>query len=98
MFQNYHDGLANCKVYGPPDFFITFTCNPGWPEIIESFLSLVTTDRSDIIVRVFHLKLDDILDDIRSGKIFGPFITGNFFMVSFLFFFVHKKLKKSIIT
>jgi hypothetical protein len=68
MFQNYHDGLANCKVYGPPDFFITFTCNPGWPEIIESFLSLVTTDRSDIIVRVFHLKLDDILDDIRSGK------------------------------
>jgi hypothetical protein len=29
MFQNYHDGLAICRVYGPPDFFVTFTCNPN---------------------------------------------------------------------
>jgi hypothetical protein len=33
MFQNCHDGLAICGVYGPPDFFVTFTCNPNWPEI-----------------------------------------------------------------
>lgn len=28
MIQNYHDGIAICRVYGPPDLFITFTCNP----------------------------------------------------------------------
>jgi hypothetical protein len=79
MFQNYHDGLAICRVYGPPDFFITFTCNTEWPEITESFFEPGQTapDRSDIIVRVFHLKLDDILDDIKSGKIFGSFIAGS---------------------
>jgi hypothetical protein len=37
MFQNYHDGLAICRVHGPPDFFVTFTCNPGWLEIVDNF-------------------------------------------------------------
>jgi len=26
--QNFHDGIAICRAYGPPDLFITFTCNP----------------------------------------------------------------------
>jgi hypothetical protein len=26
--QNYHDDIAICRVYRPPDLFITFTCNP----------------------------------------------------------------------
>jgi hypothetical protein len=33
-------------------------------------------DRSDVIVRVFHLKLDDLLDDIQSRTIFGPLMAG----------------------
>jgi hypothetical protein len=37
IFQNYHDGLAICRVHGPPDFFVTFTCNLGWSEIVEIF-------------------------------------------------------------
>jgi hypothetical protein len=28
VLQNYHDGIAICCVYGPPDLFIIFTCNP----------------------------------------------------------------------
>ncbi|AQK72025.1 Retrotransposon-like protein [Zea mays] len=36
MIQNYHDSIAICRVHGPPDFFVTFTCNAKWPEIIES--------------------------------------------------------------
>jgi hypothetical protein len=36
MIQNYHDSIAICRVHGPPDFFITFTCNANWPEIQES--------------------------------------------------------------
>jgi hypothetical protein len=31
---------------------------------------------SDGVVRVFHSKLDDLLDDIRSGTIFGPLVAG----------------------
>nr|KAJ0184525.1 hypothetical protein LSAT_V11C900487400 [Lactuca sativa] len=33
MLQNYLDAMSLCKWFGYPDFFITFTCNPKWPEI-----------------------------------------------------------------
>lgn len=29
-------------------------------------------DRPDIIVRVFHMKLQELLQDISSGVVFGP--------------------------
>lgn len=38
MLQNYYDGMAICSKFGPPDFFVTFTCNPKWPEIAEGLL------------------------------------------------------------
>jgi hypothetical protein len=79
MIQNYHDGIAICRVYGPPDFFTTFTCNPKWPEISEA-LSLEPgqkpTDRADIVVRVYNMKLEELLADIRSGSVFGPVNAG----------------------
>jgi hypothetical protein len=78
MFQTYHDGLAVCRVYGPPDFFVTFTCNPNWSKITEGLFEPRQTppDRSDVIVRVYHIKLNELLHDIRSGIIFGPCIAG----------------------
>jgi hypothetical protein len=73
IIQNYHDGIAICRVYGPPDLFITFTCNPKWPEITLAILNgQQPNDRPDIIVRVFHMKLQQLLNDIRSSAIFGP--------------------------
>ena len=64
--QNYHDGIAICRVYGPPHLFITFTCNPKWPEITLAILEgQQPNDRPDIIVRVFHMKLQQLLNDIR---------------------------------
>ncbi|CAA7061607.1 unnamed protein product [Microthlaspi erraticum] len=33
MQQQYYDAMATCKHFGFPDLFITFTCNPKWPEI-----------------------------------------------------------------
>ncbi|KAL8470461.1 hypothetical protein ACS0TY_033083 [Phlomoides rotata] len=33
MKQNFQDAMAICKWYSYPDLFITFTCNPKWPEI-----------------------------------------------------------------
>lgn len=74
MLQNYHDGIAICREYGPPDFFITFTCNPKWPEIAQGILEAgqKPNDRADIIVRVFNMKLEELLDDIQHGQVFGP--------------------------
>jgi hypothetical protein len=73
MIQNYHDGIAICHVYGAPDLFITFTCNKNWPEITIALLEgEQANDRVDIIVHVFHMKLEQLLDDLQSGKIFGP--------------------------
>ena len=31
MYSHYLDALAICRVHGNPSFFITFTCNTGWP-------------------------------------------------------------------
>ncbi|XP_052620957.1 uncharacterized protein LOC111898317 [Lactuca sativa] len=62
-----------CKWFGYPDFFITFTCNPKWPEI-KRFLtdtSLQPEDRPDILCRLFKIKLDAFIKDLRDNQIFG---------------------------
>jgi hypothetical protein len=73
--QNYHDGMAICREYGAPDLFITFTCNPKWEEI-RDMLSYengqLHTDRPDLVTRVFNMKFDDFLTDMKSGELFGP--------------------------
>jgi hypothetical protein len=59
MIQNYHHSIAICRVFRPPDFFFTFTCNPKWPEIVNSFYDaeLKACDKLDVIVKVYHIKL-----------------------------------------
>ena len=29
----FQDGMAICREFHKPDYFITMTCNPHWPEI-----------------------------------------------------------------
>jgi hypothetical protein len=67
MIQNYLDSIAICRVHGPPDFFVTFTCNANWPEILDSMFERRQSppDRSDIIVQVYHMKLEDLMHDIK---------------------------------
>ena len=71
--QLYLDAMALPKKFGKPDLFLTFTCNPDWPEI-RAALPPQSHWRfhSDIIARVFALKLKALIDDIQSGQIFGP--------------------------
>jgi hypothetical protein len=80
MIQNYHDSIAICRVFGPPDFFFTFTCNPNRPEIANSYHDATQrpSDKSDVIVRVYHMKLEELIQDIKSGKLFGPCNVGTF--------------------
>ncbi|XP_019153444.1 PREDICTED: uncharacterized protein LOC109149907 [Ipomoea nil] len=73
MVQNYQDAMAICRWIGYPSLFITFTCNPNWPEI-ERFLQpikLKAEDRPDIISRVFKMKLNALIKDIQKENIFG---------------------------
>lgn len=79
MIQNYHDGIAICRVYGPPDFFTTFTCNSKWPEISEALVfepGQKSTDRADIVVRAYNMKLEELLEDTKKGVVFGPIDAG----------------------
>ena len=78
MVQNYHDGMAICRVFGPPDFFVTFTCDVNWPEISLGILEhgQKPSDRADIVVRVYNMKLEEMLSDIKDGKAFGPVVAG----------------------
>ena len=60
MDQLYFDGMAICSHVGFPNLFITLTCNPNWPEIrrLLSPLNLKSTDRPDIVSRIFRLKYE----------------------------------------
>nr|KAJ0200997.1 hypothetical protein LSAT_V11C600334260 [Lactuca sativa] len=73
MMQNYLDAMSLCKWFGYPNFFITFTCNPKWPEL-QRFLKdtpLHPEDRPDILCRLFKIKLDAFIKDLRENEIFG---------------------------
>ena len=68
----FQDAMAICREYHKPDFFITMTCNPRWTEITEELREGETVDdRPDLVARVFKLKKDQLIKDIRSRKVFG---------------------------
>ncbi|XP_060845835.1 uncharacterized protein LOC132925455 [Rhopalosiphum padi] len=61
----YHDAMTIVRKYGKPDLFITFTCNPRWPEITQNVGRWsAPNDRPDLIARVFHAKLKALMRDI----------------------------------
>ncbi|XP_071740486.1 uncharacterized protein [Rutidosis leptorrhynchoides] len=73
MMQNYLDAMAIVRHFGYPDLFITFTCNPKWPEIAR-FLNnkqLNPEDRPDILCRLFKIKLDSMIKDLKKEHVFG---------------------------
>ncbi|GJS88090.1 DNA helicase [Tanacetum coccineum] len=74
MYSHYLDALAICRVHGNPSFFITFTCNVKWPEITEymaEYPQLTTTDRADIVDRVFEMKIHQFIHYLRDAQPFG---------------------------
>ena len=79
MKQNYMDAMALCRWYGCPDLFITVTCNPNWPEIARYMRehNLSATDRPDVLTRVFKMKLDQLMHDLKELRLFGRVQAGN---------------------
>lgn len=79
LYQNYLDSVALCRRYGCPDLSITFTSNPLWSEVTDAlaFISRQhSSDRPDIVNRVFHIKLQLFMYDIIKKKFFGPITAG----------------------
>ncbi|GBM15167.1 hypothetical protein AVEN_39084-1 [Araneus ventricosus] len=71
MQQNYQDAMAMVRKFGKPNLFLTFTCNPSWSEILNSMEGVQRPeDRPDIIIRVFNMKLKELLEDICKHGIF----------------------------
>ncbi|CDY25439.1 BnaC09g39540D [Brassica napus] len=77
MKNLYLDAMTICKHFGFPDLFITFTCNPKWPEITRHLTkqNLKAEDRSDIICRMFKMKLDSLMDDLTKKNILGKTVS-----------------------
>ena len=51
------DVMTIVREYGKPDYFITVTTNPQWPEIKNSlFAGETASDRPDLCARVLELQ------------------------------------------
>nr|GEV70754.1 DNA helicase [Tanacetum cinerariifolium] len=77
MYSHYLDALAICRVHGNPSYYITFTCNVKWPEIVEymeDFPGLTTADRADVVDRIFAMKIRQFVKYLRNIKPFGKII------------------------
>lgn len=78
LAENYKDAMAICAWAGFPDLFLTFTCNPSWPEI-KRFCTkhqLEPSDRPDLLTRIFKLKLNALMRTLKDDKIFGAIKAG----------------------
>jgi hypothetical protein len=75
MTQRYFDAMAVVAKFGKPDLFITFTCNPDWPEIQDNLApGEKAYERPDLCSRVFHMYLQEFLKDLIERGVLGKVI------------------------
>ncbi|XP_072087855.1 uncharacterized protein [Arachis hypogaea] len=68
--------IGTLRYAGYPSYFITMTYNPEWDEIKREVtpIGLKVEDRPGILCRVFKIKLDGLIDDLKEEKIFGKIL------------------------
>lgn len=65
MRQQKNHIIATSNEVGHPDFFVTTTFNPSWLKIIRELLqNEKVEDRPDIRLRIFHIKLQEMMRSI----------------------------------
>ena len=73
--SQFQDGMAIVREYHKPDYFITMTCNPKWPEITQNLeVGQTAQDRPDLVARVFKQKKDQLMHDLITGQILGKVV------------------------
>lgn len=78
MLQNYQDAMEICRWAGYPDLFIIFTCNKKWPKMqrVVTNMGLKLKDRPHLVCRIFKIKLDHMIKDIKKGNMSGKVKSG----------------------
>ena len=70
--QCYLDAMALVAKFGRPDFFLTMTANPDWPEIKHNLRrGEEASNRPDLVARVFRQKLRALLEDLTQKDVHG---------------------------
>ncbi|KAK8811535.1 hypothetical protein WA158_003269 [Blastocystis sp. Blastoise] len=68
----YLDAMTIVRYYGKPDYFITFTCNPKWKEIVDNlYPNQEAWERPDLVCRVFAIKLKYLYHLLKDENVFG---------------------------
>ena len=79
MKMTMQDSMALCRRFGNPSLFLTFTCDPLWPEIASCIEpGMEYQDYPDIICRVFKQSLDELMKDLIERKIFGRVVASSY--------------------
>ena len=70
--NRYQDAMAIIRETRRPSMFLTMTCNPRWPEIVNSIpYGSRPEDHPIIVARVFNTKVQELLKDIRERHVLG---------------------------
>lgn len=64
LHQTYLDSMTLVARFGKPDYLITMTANPTWP-------GETVADRPDLVARVFHCKLKELLRLLTKDSFLG---------------------------
>ena len=72
--QCYQDLMAIIYKYGRLSIFITFTANFKWDEITRKLLlGQTATDRPDLVIYIFCIKVTHLLYNLKRKQIFGQY-------------------------
>ncbi|KAL8133744.1 hypothetical protein AgCh_008982 [Apium graveolens] len=74
MNQYFKDTIAICRTLGHPSLFLMMTTYKKWPEIqrmLKFLLGVDVVDAPDVVARVFKMKVDQLLDQIKNKNCFG---------------------------
>jgi hypothetical protein len=67
----YADAMVLPAHFGGIDYFLTFTTNPSWPEIVDNAGDGIGMNAPDLYCRVFYLKMKALLCDILENGVLG---------------------------
>ena len=72
VHQNFLDAMALVMRFGRPDFFVTMTACPSWPEVVANLRKGETSaTRPDLIARAFHRRMCVLLELVTVENVLG---------------------------
>ncbi|GMF54544.1 unnamed protein product [Phytophthora fragariaefolia] len=70
IFKSYQNAMAVVHEFGKPDVFVTMTCSSTWDEMEEKIpdKNQSARDYTDVVARVYQMKLAALLKDLDEDK------------------------------